>query len=228
MRHRASLLAALVVVFTSSAAWSAMKPRLFGVRLRDGTYVVGEMDLGAAVVDTPYGKLVVPAGDILSITFDPDGPDDKVVALRMTMTGEVAKADIRLRTKPFGLLQIKKEDIASIELVGGGEAFVGKWKGLCVDKPGEGTSRDRLKLELKIGRDGKLTGSASGAFVGGRSKEEIQDAAVRAGRLTFTIQSRAGKMRLSLALKDGKLAGEGEPVGGGGDRCDVTLEREKP
>jgi len=100
----------------------------------------------------------------------------------------------------------------------------GPWFGLAIDKPGEGTSRDPLALELKRSEGGRLEGSAHGWFV--RScRCDLENIQVQGEKIQFQVIHRTGaRMNVTLQLKDGHLQGEGIPIPEG-DRCDILLAR---
>jgi len=110
----------------------------------------------------------------------------------------------------------------------GGERFVGTWRGLAVDKPGQGTSRDRLILDLRVSGNGRLAGTASGRFPdsGWAELEKLQ---VTGGRLTFEVPHRTGvRMAVTLRPANAQLVGEGIPIDSDEDECDIELDRVQP
>ena len=104
----------------------------------------------------------------------------------------------------------------------------GRWEGLAVDKPEDGTSRDDLVLELKAGDDGRVTGTATGDFVGPQACS-IEDGQTEGDRMEFYVRHRTGiPMRVLLELRNDFLQGEALPVDSDGDRCDIRLKRAGP
>ena len=114
----------------------------------------------------------------------------------------------------------KKEDL---------QPFLAFWRGLAVDKPEDGSSRDSLAVELMVPASGRLEGEASGGFVlSGRSKLENLRIEGKEKRIQFEILHRTGeRMNVTLQLQDGQLRGEGIPTSPDGDRCDITLDRSR-
>jgi len=109
----------------------------------------------------------------------------------------------------------------------GGARFAGMWRGLAIDKPEDGNSRDSLALELKVDRSGRLTGSAAGNFVDSNYCR-LQNVKLDGNRLSFELRHRIQGMRMgiTLELRDGVLQGEGAPIDQDEDRCDITLQRD--
>jgi beta-lactamase regulating signal transducer with metallopeptidase domain len=109
----------------------------------------------------------------------------------------------------------------------GAAQFAGLWRGLAVDKPEDGNSRDSLTLELKVDRSGRLAGIAAGNFVDG-GYGRLQNVKLEGKQLSFEVRHRFQGMRMgvTLELKDGILQGEGAPIDLDDDRCDITLQRE--
>ena len=105
--------------------------------------------------------------------------------------------------------------------------FAGRWQGIAADKPGHGTSKDSIQIELKMADDGVLTGTASGRFVGGH-KRPVWNVQVGDGRLQFELVHRTGvRMRVTLKTHEGELRGEAIPLDVDEDPCDITLKRPK-
>jgi hypothetical protein len=104
--------------------------------------------------------------------------------------------------------------------------FAGAWSGQAVDKPEDGTSRDPLRLDLRIDEYGQLAGEASGRFVKD-GHYRLENLRVTGKRIYFEVRHRFRGMRMgiTLELRDGKLQGEGIPLDIDDDRCDITLER---
>ena len=108
-----------------------------------------------------------------------------------------------------------------------GSRFEGVWSGMAADKPGDGTSRDSLKLELKVGESGGLAGTASGEFVkDGRC--ELKNLKISGSRISFEVAHRIANLRMgvTLELEDGTLKGEASPIDFDENSCDIVLRRE--
>jgi len=108
-----------------------------------------------------------------------------------------------------------------------GSRFEGVWSGMAADKPGDGTSRDSLMLELKVGESGGLAGIASGEFVkGGHS--ELKNLKLSGNRIAFEVAHRIANLRMgvTLELRDGTLKGEALPIDFDENSCDIVLRRE--
>lgn len=107
--------------------------------------------------------------------------------------------------------------------------FVGTWTGLAVDKPADGTSRDRLAIELIVDESGRLNGNAFGEFVND-GQCRLRNVMVHGNQISFEVSYRFQGMPMAvrLELKDGKLQGEGVPDDPNGDRCDIVLQRQSP
>ncbi len=106
----------------------------------------------------------------------------------------------------------------------GREGLEGFWAGLAVDKPGEGSSRDPLAIDLKRSDSGRIEGKAYGWFVSS-NRGKLESMRIEGNRVEFELIHRTGdRMKVTLRLKDGKLEGEGIPDSGG-DRCDIMLQR---
>lgn len=104
----------------------------------------------------------------------------------------------------------------------------GRWIGMAVDKPGDGTSKDPLWLELKISGDGRLHGTALWLETSRECK--LDEGRVDGNQLRFIFRHRAGtRMSVTLALKHDQLRGEAIPIPTEeGDRCDIVLSRVLP
>ncbi len=107
-------------------------------------------------------------------------------------------------------------------------ALSGRWSGMAVDKPEDGTSRDSLILELTVSESGRLNGMASGEFLGGTEKKLLKSWG-NGNRLGFLVEHRTGGfMEITLELIGKNLVGDGIPFESDGDRCDIFLSRMFP
>jgi hypothetical protein len=101
--------------------------------------------------------------------------------------------------------------------------FAGAWTGLASDKPGQGTSKDSLSIELEVSSDGKPAGTASGQFVKS-GLVKLENVRIAAGRLKFEVIHRTGvRMAAEFRLTQGRLLGDASPIGSDGDACDICL-----
>ncbi|MHC4658315.1 MAG: LamG-like jellyroll fold domain-containing protein, partial [Planctomycetota bacterium] len=109
----------------------------------------------------------------------------------------------------------------------GGGSFEGTWSGMAVDKPEDGTSRDPLTIKMVVNENDQLAGEAFGSFVSG-GHCRLENLKVAGSQISFEVTHRFRNMRMgiTLELRDGKLQGEGIPIGIDEDRCDITLRRE--
>jgi len=109
----------------------------------------------------------------------------------------------------------------------GSARFAGVWTGLAVDKPEDGTSRDRLMLELNVDEFGHLAGIAAGEFVND-GYCRLRNIELSGKQISFEIRHRFQNMRMGirLQLQGDKLEGEGLPIEDDDDRCDIVLQRE--
>ncbi len=120
------------------------------------------------------------------------------------------------------LLDAERVALTSVPRIDG---FAGRWQGVATDKPEDGTSRDDLAVDLQMTGDGRMTGTATGDFVGS-TMQSIENGRVQGQRLAFELRHRSGiRMDIQLQLQDEVLQGEGTPIDSDGDRCDITLER---
>ena len=105
--------------------------------------------------------------------------------------------------------------------------FAGRWKGMAVDKPGQGSSRDNIGIRIDDGEDGALKGIVSGTFANDEDRP-VWDARVEKERLTFLTVHRSGApMRVTLTRKGNELVGDAEPTGVEEDACSLRLERDR-
>ncbi|UCE47160.1 MAG: LamG domain-containing protein, partial [Phycisphaerales bacterium] len=105
--------------------------------------------------------------------------------------------------------------------------FEGVWSGMAVDKPGEGSSTDSLRLELNVDESGGLAGTASGEFVR-EDRCELKNLRISGSRISFEVAHRIANLRMgvTLDLEDGILRGEGLPIDFEENSCDIVLRRE--
>ena len=98
--------------------------------------------------------------------------------------------------------------------------FAGRWRGMAVDKPGQGSSRADITVTIS----GAMTGFVSGGFANDEDRP-IWNARVEKERLTFLTVHRTGApMRVKLTRKGDELVGDAEPVGVVENACDLRLE----
>ena len=160
------------------------------------------------------------------VVIDPDNviaetdEDNNIAALKVTVKNGLIVRETKILEPMVEPRSIPRDVVGSARLVG-------TWSGMAVDKPGEGTSQDPLRLELRIHESGHLMGEAFGRFVySGNCKAE--NLRVSGNQLYFEVRHRYKRMRMgiTLYLEGGKLVGEGIPIDIDDDRCNITLERE--
>ena len=150
---------------------------------------------------------------------------DEVAIFNRALTANEIK---RLYNMAGGMITPLFDTTSAIDSDGQGLArFEGVWSGLAVDKPGYGTSRDSLTLELSADGSGRLAGIATGNFVNS-GYCRLKNVEVSGNRITFEVRHRFRNMRVgvTLELKDGTLQGEGVPIDMDDDQCDITLRRD--
>ncbi|MBC8875876.1 MAG: hypothetical protein H8E44_41150 [Planctomycetes bacterium] len=82
-----------------------------------------------------------------------------------------------------------------------------------------------MNVKLILSKSGLLKGVASSRFTGG-GETQLDDIYVTGDRIEFKVRHRTGvDMRVTLALRNGKLKGEGIPIRSDEDRCDIVLTR---
>ena len=168
--------------------------------------------------------MTVPGEEIITIQFGEKGGRDELAGTQMTMAGHVEIKEFQLNNEFLGTVKLARKDIEYIRH-GGDLLLIGSWRGTAAEKPGDG-DREMLALDLKLDDQGQLEGTASRAFAGGENKlEHVQ---VRGASLFFEMQSRHGRFRVTLEMKDDSLRGKAIPIEEGGDARDVTLRRRAP
>lgn len=130
----------------------------------------------------------------------------------------------------------------SVEATPAARRLLGLWSGSAIDKPGEGTSRDSLVLELKLDAKGRVVCTTHGSFVR-QGCEKARALRIDKDRIEFHVRHRSGLgyslrsslrapptdglMRIALRLEGEALVGEARPVVEG-DSCDIRLKRITP
>jgi beta-lactamase regulating signal transducer with metallopeptidase domain len=153
------------------------------------------------------------------------GAMDEVALFNRALTGNEIK---QLHSMAGGVTAPRFTTSSTVDHERQGAAqFEGAWRGLAVDKPEDGSSRDSLALELKVDGAGRLAGIAAGNFVDS-AYCRLQNVKLDGKRLSFEVRHRIQGMRMgiTLELKDGTLQGEGAPIDLDEDRCDITLQRD--